>query len=122
MLLLAGKMKNINRLLLVLLMVLLAGCGSFRTLAPDAERKLAYGSAYKRTDCKTIPRVYSGVAIDACLAFIGPPGDVEGAATEGALAFYTIDILMSGIIDTVVLPYTLVRQVGSGSYRLNVNR
>lgn len=109
-------------LFMLLFAAMLAGCGSFRTLAPDAESKLAYGSAYKHTDCKTIPRVYSGVAIDVCLAFIGPPGDIEGTATEGALAFYTIDILMSGIVDTLVLPYTIVRQAGSGSYRVNVNR
>ena len=92
----------------ILLAVFMSGCGSIRTLAPNAETKLAYGSQYKHTDCESIPRMYSGVALDICMAFITKNG-----------AFYTFDILMSGVIDTVALPYTLVMQTSQGSYKIN---
>jgi uncharacterized protein YceK len=113
------KVKRRRVIIAALLTVIISGCGSYRTLSSNAENNLAYGSAYKHTDCESIPRVYSGVCLDACMAFIGPPGDIEGANTQGVFAFYTFDILMSGIIDTAALPYTLVMQARHGSYKIN---
>ena len=32
-----------------------------------------------------------------------------------------IDLLLSGVVDTLVLPYTLYKQFDDGSYQLNVD-
>jgi len=104
---------------LLILPIINSGCGSVRTLAPDAESQLATNPNYRKTDCKSVPRIYSGVCLDVCMAFIGPPGDIEGERTKGTLSMYMLDILLSGVIDTVVLPYTLVMQVSDGNYRIN---
>ena len=114
-------LKHLHILIAVLWTVLISGCGSYKTLSSNAEYNLAYSSSYKYTDCKSIPRVYSGVCLDACMAFIGPPGNIEGKDSEGALAFYTFDMLMSGIIDTAALPYTLVMQARHGNYKINTS-
>ena len=96
----------------------LTACGSLQTLAPSAERKLATQERYTRTDCDTIPRIYSGVSLDVCMAFIGPPREYDQAVTQDKFSFYFWDIVFSGIVDTAALPYTIVRQISHGSYHL----
>lgn len=98
--------------------LLLTACGSLQTLDPNAERYLATQQRYESTNCETIPRIYSGVSLDICMAFIGPPREYSEAATRDMLDYYIFDIIFSGIIDTAALPYTIVRQINDGSYQL----
>lgn len=97
----------------VLMTLLLAGCGTIETvLKPDsvASRNLKERKSY----CGGVPRIYSGVTYDFCImhapvvegrSFSGP------ASPEGAL----LDIAFSGVLDTLLLPYTFYQQQQDGS-------
>ncbi|MGY2288878.1 YceK/YidQ family lipoprotein [Pseudomonas sp. SDO528_S397] len=88
--------------------VALSGCGSLNTVLRDdvaATRELRRHKTY----CQSIPRVYSGVAFDFCLLNAAP--DYTGVLVPLVL----VDITASGIVDTVVLPYTLYRQNAEGN-------
>lgn len=123
----------------ILALALLAGCGSVQTLGPGAKTDLADNEKYRTTRCETIPRTYSGVAYVLCTAYIrkadsanskqenGSTGgsgsarkqeDIEPGSLPGSSV---IDLLLSGVVDTLVLPYTLYKQFDDGSYQLNVD-
>lgn len=92
--------------------VLLTGCGSINTVLREddyAQRELTD----LKTRCETIPRVYSGVAYDFCSlnAEYKHPKDNAGPLLASAL----LDGALSGVLDTLVLPYTLYHQANEGS-------
>jgi uncharacterized protein YceK len=58
-------------------------------------------------NCSTIPRVYSGTAMDVCVVFA--PNGGQGSA----ILFY--DLLLSFPLDTIVLPYTIYGQLTEGN-------
>ncbi|SER18094.1 Protein of unknown function [Pseudomonas sp. NFACC02] len=81
----------------------LAGCGTIKTLH-DA-RGAADDLASAHSNCRTIPRAYSGVAYNYCT--------LDGPETYGirpSMQTVAIDIVLSGVSDTVLLPYTLYQQ------------
>ncbi|MBM9486062.1 YceK/YidQ family lipoprotein [Pseudomonas sp. ICBG1301] len=85
----------------------ISGCGTLNTVLREdvaATRELRKQKTY----CAAIPRIYSGVAFDFCLLHAAP--DPTGVLVPFVLA----DIALSGALDTVVLPYTLYRQVEYG--------
>lgn len=86
----------------------LSGCGSTVTVLQD-EADVARDLRKLKTYCQTLPRVYSGLAYDFC-AMNAPP-DPTGIL----LPFVLVDLPLSGVLDTVVLPYTVYRQVMEGS-------
>ncbi|WP_285419779.1 YceK/YidQ family lipoprotein [Pseudomonas sp. efr-133-TYG-5] len=87
---------------------LLTGCGSAVTVLQD-EADVARDLRKLKTYCQSLPRVYSGVAYDFC-ALHAPP-DPTGIL----LPFVLVDLPLSGVLDTVVLPYTIYRQVMEGN-------
>ncbi|AJO79361.1 MULTISPECIES: YceK/YidQ family lipoprotein [Pseudomonas] len=99
---------------LLLPILLLAGCGTIDTVFREdsvASEKLKERKSY----CGGVPRVYSGVTYDFCSLHAAVP---EGgtsysgpASTQGML----IDIALSGVFDTLLLPYTLYQQQVDGS-------
>nr|WP_314524777.1 YceK/YidQ family lipoprotein [uncultured Pseudomonas sp.] len=81
----------------------LSGCGTLNTVLRDdvaATRELRKQKTY----CQSIPRVYSGLAFDFCL--LNAPPDYTGVLVPLVL----VDLAASGIVDTVVLPYTIYQQ------------
>ncbi|NVZ67747.1 YceK/YidQ family lipoprotein [Pseudomonas costantinii] len=81
----------------------LSGCGTLNTVFRDdvaATRELRKQKTY----CQSIPRIYSGLAFDFCL--LNAPPDVTGVLVPLVL----VDLAASGIVDTVVLPYTIYQQ------------
>ncbi|RFQ28681.1 YceK/YidQ family lipoprotein [Pseudomonas sp. ATCC 13867] len=107
---------HIRLSVLLMLAAGLAGCGSMHTLRSDevvSTRDIKLEGTY----CEAIPRVYSGVTYDLCWMhgepFV-PRGGVSGATVVWPLA----DMLLSGLTDTVSLPYTLYRQHRDGSIQL----
>lgn len=133
------KIKMTTIIVTITTIALLAGCGSMKTLNSGAEADLAANKKYRTTRCETIPRTYSGVAFVLCTAYIKRPesenseqnngvtgdngatrkqGDEESATIPGSSV---IDLLLSGVVDTLVLPYTLYKQFDDGSYQLNVD-
>lgn len=103
------KIKKIVTLGIVSLTV--SGCGTLNTVLREdiaATRELRKQKTY----CEAIPRVYSGVAFDFCLLHAAP--DPTGVLIPLVLA----DIAVSGALDTVVLPYTVYRQVRDGNIKV----
>ena len=96
--------------------LIVSGCGTISTVAStdsSIERKLTRANTY----CKSIPRVYSGVFYDACHLHAKPKGSYF--LYPDWLMLYGVDVVISGVTDTVVLPYTIYKQVDSGSIAID---
>ena len=63
----------------------------------------------QKTYCQSIPRSYSGLAFDFCVLHASP--DPSGVLVP----FVLLDLPLSGVLDTVVLPYTIYRQASDGN-------
>ena len=63
----------------------------------------------QKTYCQSIPRSYSGLAFDFCVLHASP--DPSGVLEP----FVLLDLPLSGVLDTVVLPYTIYRQASDGN-------
>lgn len=110
------------RLFVLVCVTAISGCGSIQTLPPGSERRLTYEKRYERTYCDSIPRVYSGVCLDVCMAFIGTPATTmtleESSHTKDVFETYMIDIALSFVVDTLALPYTFYYQLSDGNMSL----
>lgn len=87
---------------------LLAGCGSVLSVLQD-DADVARDMCKQKTYCQSIPRIYSGLAFDFCV--LNAPPDPSGVL----LPFVLLDLPLSGVFDTVALPYTVYRQVTDGN-------
>jgi uncharacterized protein YceK len=93
---------------LIAAVLTLNGCGTVSTVL--REEAAAKSDLRKmKTYCQSIPRIYSGVAFDFCALHAAP--DPTGIL----IPFVLVDIVMSGVADTVVLPYTIYRQAVDGN-------
>lgn len=77
---------------------------------------MKHNERYEKTYCNNIPRMYSGVSLDVCMAFIGPPAAKEYDGPD--FYAYIADMVLCFALDTLALPYTIIRQVKNGSLRL----
>lgn len=63
-----------------------------------------------------VPRIYSGVSYDICI-LRGKPSHTSlwlGSVPQLML----VDLALSGVLDTVVLPYTIYKQINEGHIHL----
>lgn len=86
----------------------LSGCGTALTVLQNDE-DAARSLRKQKTYCQSIPRVYSGLAYDFCILNASP--DPTGVLVP----FVLLDLTLSGVADTVCLPYTLYRQAADGN-------
>ena len=122
--------KNIFAICILLVS---SGCGSLRTIPPGSEYSLKNNKRYENTYCDTIPRIYSGLSLDICMTFIGPPTikydkNKEFKVTNSTNEFdefdennfygYLLDMSICFGIDTLALPYTIMRQINNGNMHL----
>lgn len=94
---------------------LLLGCGTINT-AVRGDSVARSNLSHVKSPCETIPRIYSGVSYDIC-ALRGKPSRAAlwmGAAPELIL----VDLALSGVLDTVALPYTVYGQINEGHINL----
>lgn len=109
-------MKSKSKYLIVCsIAVFLAGCGTINTVIRDdwvARRTLNR----IETSCETIPRIYSGVSYNICL-LRGKPSRIS-LWLAPIPQLLLVDIALSGALDTVVLPYTIYRQINDGQINL----
>lgn len=101
-------------ILSILLLLTLAGCGTINTVMREdgvAARELRSQKTY----CQSIPRIYSGVSYNFCQLNGDPNPHGSLAGGPGVIAFVFVDSLISGILDTAFLPYTIYRQSTDGS-------
>ena len=93
--------------------LLLTGCGSFRSLSQD-DSEIKYDLNSYRTNCSSLPRLYSGVSYDVC--------KVNSSTTQFPKQLkemlYFGDILPSAVFDTVALPYSIYKQNTLGSLEI----
>jgi uncharacterized protein YceK len=105
------------RILLFMIVILLHGCGTLQTLRP-AENHVEISVSGMKSSCETIPRVYSGTCFGVC-KFFGDAKYKTGSIGIGGLPLFIFDIPLSFIMDTLVLPYTLIRQYQDGNIFVN---
>ncbi|MGF6091765.1 YceK/YidQ family lipoprotein [Pseudomonas sp. 18173] len=99
---------------MLLAALMLAGCGTIQTVVRSDEAA-AKSLQKQKSYCGAVPRIYSGVTYDFC--FLNAPLE-EGrdAQVHGpAPAIVLIDVVISGALDTLLLPYTIYRQQADGS-------
>ncbi|NAT24336.1 YceK/YidQ family lipoprotein [Pseudomonas syringae] len=93
---------------LLLLTLALTGCGTINTtFRPDS---IAGGKlTHWKSNCSSIPRVYSGVMLDFCELHAEPqPGSAYQVHNDPA--WVLVDMGVSGIADTLLLPWTIYQQ------------
>ena len=96
-------------LLVLLGLATLGGCGSVNTLVRD-DASAAHDLRLKATACTRLPRVYSGVSYTFCRLNVKTGSPVAPAQADGILEVLALDFALSGVIDTLALPYTSYRQ------------
>ena len=110
-------MRTTSMKLLVLgsIALTMAGCGTVTTAFREDAATVRSLKANK-TYCQSVPRLYSGVTYNLCL-LNGPPNS-RGDVAVNNVPWTLIDIPLSGITDTLLLPYTVYRQSADGSIEL----
>jgi uncharacterized protein YceK len=111
------------RILLVSTLLLASGCGTINTVfRPDAVT--SQNLKESRSHCENVPRIYSGVIYGFC-TLNGEPApdkslrDQSLLDREGnAFPIIAIEFVASGVMDTLMLPYTIYRQNKDGSIEI----
>ncbi|MNJ06081.1 hypothetical protein D3C77_01620 [compost metagenome] len=97
----------------LMLPLVLAGCGTINTVF-KADEVTSNTLARWQSHCDSVPRIYSGAILDFC-ALHAEPGHYSSGYGQPSAGLMRVDMLFSGVADTVVLPYTLYRQNRDGS-------
>ncbi|OZG71942.1 cysteine synthase [Hahella sp. CCB-MM4] len=102
---------------LLSILALQTGCGTINTLGKP-EHVAAKNLKEEGSYCTSLPRVYSGVSYDLCRMY-GRPAPVHAwQGTEGAATLWLVDLVVSGVLDTLALPYTMYDQSKYGDIEL----
>ena len=111
---LGGQVVTIKRAVVIgAFSLALSGCGTAVTVLQD-DAETAKDLRQRQTYCQSIPRAYSGLAYDFCI-LNSPPSHTAGAAQLGFMPLIFFDLVASGVLDTIILPYTIYRQSEDGS-------
>ncbi|MBN2979055.1 hypothetical protein BFW88_02005 [Pseudomonas fluorescens] len=92
-----------------------SGCGTVTT-AMREDTATVQSLKAKKTYCESVPRIYSGVAYNLCVLHAPPNSGAGLSLNDVPWAF--IDVPLSGVLDTLILPYTIYRQNADGSIEL----
>ncbi|KAF1033091.1 MAG: hypothetical protein GAK37_00232 [Pseudomonas sp.] len=107
-----------SKALLAVLLFGLSGCGTINTVfRPDtvASQNLKETHSY----CENVPRIYSGVIYGFCTLNGEPDSKKEQVRdATGAWPVFVAEFVASGVLDTLVLPYTVYRQNRDGSIEI----
>lgn len=101
--------------LLVLVAASTSGCGTINTTFRDdavASNKLARWHSY----CDSVPRIYSGAVLDYC-TLNAEPRRSTGFDGHPSAPLIALDMGLSGIADTLLLPYTIYLQNKHGDIK-----
>ncbi|MCJ2371885.1 YceK/YidQ family lipoprotein [Pseudomonas sp. RGM 3321] len=97
-----------HSMLAMALVLALTGCGTINTtFRPDsvAGEKLTDWKSH----CSSIPRIYGGVMLDFC-ELNAEPKPSSPYQKSGEPEWVLLDMGVSGIADTLLLPYTIYQQ------------
>ncbi|PIE36926.1 MAG: YceK/YidQ family lipoprotein [Gammaproteobacteria bacterium] len=115
------KSHKVVAVLIVLATTCLPACGTYTTVLRD-EFVTVQNLKSVETYCTAIPRVYSGVAYDACKLHAKPVHVHDEGLSEidgiRSVPFAFLDIFLSLVLDTAALPYTLYQQQRQGNIEI----
>lgn len=116
-------MRITSKVLWLAASLVLAGCGTINTVfRPDAVASQNLKDS--RSHCENVPRIYSGVIYGFCTLNGEPAADKSLNDKSlidhggGALPIFAAELVASGVLDTLVLPYTIYRQNKDGSIEI----
>ena len=108
-----------KRIALFALTLTLGGCGNFITVF-KGDLATSNDLLDQKSSCGAVPRVYSGVMFDFCMLNATPPEHPDQSTYgPGQVTGLFVDLAFSGILDTIVLPYTIYRQSTDGSIEIS---
>lgn len=93
-------------------------CATIKTIDPPRNH-VDISHSGKKSYCEDIPRIYSGVSYNFCLLYGEPSKKVNVGSSFNNIPFVFIDTVFSVVSDTIVLPYTIVKQAEKGSIKVN---
>lgn len=99
----------IYKFLILISVSLLCSCGTIKSLN-TSDNEVEINHYLVKTNCEEISHIYSGVQYDLCL-LNSERKSVPSRFQLGPLWLTSVDILLSAVTDTVVLPYTIYQQV-----------
>ncbi|MHC8343846.1 YceK/YidQ family lipoprotein [Pseudomonas sp. RT6P73] len=99
---------------ILLATLMLAGCGTVQTVIRGDE-VAAKSLQDQKSYCGAVPRIYSGVTYDFCTLNAPLEKGRDAQVHDNAPAIVLIDVVLSGALDTLFLPYTIYRQQADGS-------
>ncbi|MEK6736808.1 MAG: YceK/YidQ family lipoprotein [Pseudomonadota bacterium] len=108
-------MNKFKNALVCSIVVSLSGCGTVNTVI-RGDSVARHNLNQIETACRTIPRIYSGISYDICILRGKPSHTSLWLGSAPQLMF--IDLVLSGALDTVALPYTIYEQINKGHINL----
>ena len=105
-------MMKLKNALVLVAAISATGCGTVNTTFRDdtvASNKLARWSS----NCDSVPRIYSGAVFDYC-TLDAVPRQSTGFGGHPSASLVLLDMGLSGIADTLILPYTIYQQSKHG--------
>ncbi|MDN3221102.1 YceK/YidQ family lipoprotein [Pseudomonas nunensis] len=105
-------------LVMMLAALVLAGCGTVQTVVRSDEAA-AKSLKERNSYCGAVPRVYSGVTYDFCYLNAPLESGIDAQQHTAIPIVVLVDAVVSGVADTLLLPYTVYRQQADGSIIVN---
>ncbi|WP_207282790.1 YceK/YidQ family lipoprotein [Pseudomonas sp. FW300-N2F2] len=106
---------NLRTAWVLLVAASVSGCGTINTTFRDdiiASNKLARWNSH----CDSVPRIYSGAVFDYC-TLDAAPRQSTGFDGQPSASLIALDMGLSGLADTLVLPYTIYLQNKHGDIK-----
>lgn len=92
---------------------LLDACGTIQTTyQPEHLPSL---DTSRRSYCNSVPSIYAGSSYDLCTSIFSRPGEIDANAVS---AVHLLSLPLSAVSDTLLLPYTVLRQLQHGNLPL----
>ncbi|WP_183463269.1 YceK/YidQ family lipoprotein [Microbulbifer rhizosphaerae] len=103
-----------NKICMSLVVVILSGCGTVKSLQSENNEISMYHKAVV-TNCTELPYVYSGVLYDVCLLDSKKRRKRSFSLHYNFAQLAPFDIILSGAADTLILPLRIYQQSKYGN-------
>jgi uncharacterized protein YceK len=109
---------NMKFVVLMILAAYVAGCGTIKTTALDKPR-IEIGTKSKKSLCSSIPHIYSGIFYNICWLHRETNPNHASRRISGDIPLVAVDTVLSGLLDTILLPYSIYKQAEVGSIKVD---
>lgn len=102
---------------IILLVLACGGCATSKTVNIAENGAISDNYWNSKTNCNSLPRVYSGLAHNACFTLFASRanGSLYNSFEIGG---YVLNSMACAVADTLVLPYTIYKQFQWGSIQV----